>query len=935
MSVPVPEESPAASARVCDRGVELAFPVHVLRLEVCASNIIRVVASSAPGAAARKSFAVLPRPSGKVSYAIRDHGDRIELRTDELLVTVNRRTGAAIFADHAGRTILAERSGGRTFTSAVVQGEPVWQVRQLWERAGDEALYGLGQHAFGQLNIQGRALDLWQRNGVIAVPMLTSSRGYGVLWDQACRTRFGDPRDPALLCGEFRATFFADREFLRPVVTRVDRTIAIAAGPGVPDDNRRIHPSLPATGEVAVRWEGNIRPERSGLHMLQPFYNAGLKVWVDGVLVIDHWRQGWLYWYDQALVPLEAGREHRIRLEWIVDQGDPTLRLECRPPEEDAAMSLWSEATDAIDYYFIHGPDLDRVIAGYRLLTGAVPLPPVWAFGLWQSRERYRTAQESLDVLARYRRLEVPVDAIVQDWLYWRLPEWGSHAFDPERFPDPAGWVRAVHEQFHARLMLSLWPKFHVGTPNFEALRSRGFLYEPNLAEDIKDWLGFTFTFYDAFNPAARELYWRQVEASLGHFGIDAWWLDATEPEMRHAPAYADVRDAMHPTAAGPSARVLLAYPLVHNEGIYQHARASHPDRRVFLLTRSGFAGLQRCAAACWSGDITSTWSSLRQQIPAGLGFCLSGLPYWTTDSGGFAVPPRWCGRDQQGSTADVAIMEPAAAEEWAELNTRWLQYATFCPLMRIHGQFPFREIWEFGGEDSPAFGVMSAFIRLRYRLLPYLYSVAGSVTHSGGTLMRALVMDFPDDATAREIGHAFMFGPALLVAPVTAYRVRTLPVYLPSTPGGWYCFWHGTWAAAGQTVDVEAPYERIPVHVRAGAIVPLGPEKQFTTEKPADPLTVLIYAGADGAFTLYEDDGLSYAYERGAAARIPLRWDDDSGVLTIGAREGGFPGMLEERTFQLVLVSTPRPAGYLAVRVDREVRYAGEEVRVDLRASG
>jgi alpha-D-xyloside xylohydrolase len=475
-------------------------------------------------------------------------------------------------------------------------------------------------------------------------------------------------------------------------------------------------------------------------------------------------------------------------------------------------------------------------------------------------------------------------------------------------------------------VMLSTWAKFYTSTDNFAAMQARGFMLEPNLREGTKDFLGYPFSFYDAFNPAARDLYWQQMEPTLFRRGVDAWWMDASEPEMRDAPMYEDVRDAMGTTAQGAASRVMLAYPLLHNEGFYQHHRAAAPDQRVFILTRSGFAGLQRTAAACWSGDITSTWSALRQQIPAGLSLGLSGLPYWTTDSGGFSVPPRWAAHDAENRST----MTPEDAAEWAELNTRWLQYATFCPLMRIHGQFPLREIWEFGEENSPAFQTMVEFDLLRYRMLPYIYSVAGAITHEGGTLMRALVMDFPHDAPAREIGDQFMFGPSLLISPVTTYQARTQSVYLPTTPGGWYDFWTGETLAGGKRITAPAPFERIPVHVRAGAIVPFGPAIQYTTEKPADPLTVLVYAGTNGAFALYEDDGLSYGYERGEAARIAFRWDDQARTLTIGAREGSFTGMLETRTMNIVLVARARhPGATGSTRTERTVTYKGVALTV------
>jgi len=585
-------------------------------------------------------------------------------------------------------------------------------------------------------------------------------------------------------------------------------------------------------------------------------------------------------------------------------------------------LSLCSEVSDGFAYSFVYGPDLDDVVAGYRELTGRAPLMPRWALGLWQSRERYRTAQESLDTLAEFRRRRIPVDTIVQDWQYWKGDEWGSHAFDPARFPDPAGWIREIHERLGARLMISVWPKFYTTTDNFRALKERGFLYPETLKRPTKDWLGNVHTFYDAFNPEARKLFWKQMNDTLFGKGVDAWWMDATEPELVGEGTPEALKAAMHPTALGSGARMANAYVLPSSQAVYEGQRSADPRKRVFILTRSAFAGVQRYASATWSGDIASDWDVLRKQIPAGLNMALSGVPWWTTDVGGFAVPRRW-------STANPRRED---VEEWRELVTRWFQYATFTPLLRVHGQSPNREMWFFGGDEGHrAYETQLAFDRLRYRLLPYAYTLAAETTRRHASLMRPLVMDFRDDPEVLGIGDQFLFGPSLLVNPVVAHGVTRRSVYLPRG-AGWYDFWTGAHHAGGRRIDAPAPYESLPLYVKAGSILPMGPEVQSTAEKPADPLTVWVYTGADAAFELYEDDGVSYDYETGAFSVIPLRWDERSATLRIGERTGAFPGMLRSREVRVVFVSKQTAVPHAATPDGaRTVRYDGGPIVVQL----
>jgi alpha-D-xyloside xylohydrolase len=928
-SIPV-----AMSLQRVPEGLVVRVGDGFLKLEVCADDVVRVAYAKDQAFFARKSLAAQPKRCEGAQFEVTEGAGTATLATAKLRVRIDLATGKVAFFDPSGAPVLEEKDGGRTLMAATVQGEDTQHVRQEWLPHADEALYGLGENHLGLLNLKGYDLDLWQHNGTIVIPFLVSSRGWGILWDNTSFTRFGDLREFAPIPperlfdasgkrGGLTGSYYRGADFKHLVGERVDRSIDIALSSKEKKPNQLIYAGLPE-GPASVRWAGEVEPEVTGDYTFQTFSNNGIKLWVDDRLVINHWRQGWLPWKDVAKVRLEAKRHTKIRLEWNKDQGMETVQLLWKTPSSSPqTTSLWSEVGDGIDYYFVYGPQLDKVVAGYRRITGPAPMIPRWALGLWQSRQRYETAKASLDVVDGFRSRGIPFDNIVQDWFYWKEDAWGSHEFDKDRFPDPDGWVRKIHEK-HARLMISVWGKFYPGTKNFEAMRSQGFLYGLNLTEGLRDWVGdggYPYTFYDAFNPAAGKLFWSQMEQSLFRKKVDAWWLDAPEPDLLPTPTLDGQRTHMHPTALGSGSRMLNAYSLMNSKTVYEGQRSVAPDQRVFILTRSAFAGNQHYGAAVWSGDITSTWTALRLQIPAGLGMSVSGIPYWTMDIGGFSVPARF------------AAEHPTAedAEEWRELNARWFEFGTFVPLLRVHGEAPKREMWELGGEKHPAYQAELKFDRIRYRLLPYMYSLAGAVTHEGGTIMRPLVMDFRADAKARDVTDQYLFGPAFLVSPVTTYKARSRVVYLPGA-SSWYDFWTGTNATGGQSIEAPAPYDSMPIHVKAGSIIPTGPEIAYTDEKPADPIVLWIYAGADGQFTLYEDDGVTYAYEKGSFARIPIRWNDAARTLTIAKREGSFAGMQKERTFDVVLVSKAKPVSFsFAPKADKTVRYDGAAVQLKM----
>ena len=513
-------------------GVIFPFDRSYLKLEVWGDNIIRVVSAKNPAFFAHNTPATEVRHQIKTNWKLTTDKTTTTLSTGQLQARVDLATGAVSFFDANGRPVLAEKAGARVFTPATVQGENTYHVAQQWLSHADESLYGLGQLQFGTVDIKGYDLDLWQHNTCVVVPLLVSSRGYGVFWDNLSFTRFGDLREWGPVPENCLVDTFGQSGGLTTGTFN----------PAAPDQlqNPRSTAVISATpggrggGGRWTGWTGDLVPPSTGLYQFRLYSNGGIKMWLDGKLVIDHWRQNWLTENDQIKVRLEAGRHYAIKIEHGGDQAT-TMQLTWKTPPPDGSTALWSEVGDGIDYYFIYGPALDQVIAGYRQLTGQATLMPEWAFGLWQSRQRYETAQQSLDVVKEYRRLGIPFDNIVQDWQYWQPNAWGSHQFDPSRFPDPAGWIKDIHA-LHAHLMISVWGKFYTGTTNFVEMQNAGFLYQPNLKEGLLDWINYPYTFYDAFNPGARKLYWSQINQALFSKGIDAWWEDATEPDLTASP---------------------------------------------------------------------------------------------------------------------------------------------------------------------------------------------------------------------------------------------------------------------------------------------------------------------------------------------------------------------------------------------------------------
>ena len=767
------------------RGQAVVVKTKTLNLEmqVFTSATVRILRFRAGATAAKTSLSVTAKPAA-APFAVTQSGDVLTVKTAQLNVQLNLKSGLVRFATLGGALLLREVPTDSLFTPTSDVGKPAYIVQQRFGLSTAEALYGLGQFQDGVMNWRNHRVKLRQVNQFIANPFLVSTAGYGILWDNYSATTFRD----------------------------------------------------------------NAR-----------------------------------------------------------------------------GASFSSEIGDCIDYYFVYARDADGVVAGYRALTGKAPMFGKWVFGFWQCRERYKSQDELQGVVEKYRALRVPLDNIVQDWQYWGTDNnyWNSTEFGNPAFPKPRVMVEKVHG-LNAHLMISVWPSFGEKTAIHQELKQANLLYK------FKNWPpDGGVRVYDAFDPKARDVYWRYMNKNLFSLGIDAWWLDASEPEQFDREGALDSAQ----TALGSFKRMRNAFPLQHTKGVYEHQRAASADKRVFILTRSAFAGQQRYGAAVWSGDIHGSWDVLRKQIAGGLNFSLAGIPYWTTDIGGFFT----------GKTYPLGVADPA----FQELYVRWFQFGAFSPLFRSHGTDTPREIYQFGAKGDWAYDAQAKFVALRYRLLPYIYSQAWRVTAQGYTLMRGLAMDFAQDPKVYDIDNEYMFGQNLLVNPVTTAQytqknadatqkgtadfstVKSQALYLPRS-ASWYDFWTGERTPGGQTVTRPTPIDLMPLYVRAGAILPLGPVVQYAAEPTTVPLELRVYRGADAEFVLYEDENDSYRYEKGDYATIPLRWNEKAQQLSIGRRAGSYPGMARTRMFNVVFVNQTHGAGLATTEhPDRVVRYQGDLVTV------
>ena len=938
-----------------------------IRLQVVNDRIIRVQATAEQGFRNKQSLIIVPQNS-KAQYKVEEQGDDLIITTAAMRAVLNEATGQITFYDLKDQVLLKEvAQGGKTFKPFTVPDREIgvdiakvpeaqkhgWSWRALFDSPDNEAFYGLGQHQSEELNMKGKNEDLFQYNTKVSVPFVISNKNYGILWDSYSYSRWGNPDDYLQLNRAFKLYDKDGKEGQLTGTYVAKNGQKIVRG----EDSIYFEYAMPETSEICnktdkggiqnlpkgfalngskVVYEGYVEAPTNSFYQFILYYAGYMKIYIDGKLVVpERWRTAWnpnSYKFETAI---QKGKKTPIRIEWQPDGDVSYCGLRVAAPRSEAEknqLSIWSEMSPDMDYYFIAGKNMDEVISGYRTLTGKAPVYPKWVLGFWQSRERYQSSKDIEENMKKFRDLKIPVDNIVQDWNYWKLDSWGSHEFEAARYPNPQAMLDSVHA-LHGRFMISVWPKFYDTVKNYKELDSKGWMYHQAIKDDIHDWLGFRGSFYDAYDAGARKMFWRQMDENLYtkyKFGIDAWWMDASEPNVRDCTPMWYRKALSGPTALGTSTEYFNAYSIVNADAIYNGQRSVNPNQRVFLLTRSGFAGEQRYSTATWSGDIATRWEDMRAQMTAGLNYSMAGLPFWRMDQGGFCVENRYVAAQQE---FDKTGKENADLKEWRELQARWNQFGCFVPLYRAHGQWPLREVWNIAPADHPAYKTIVAYDKLRYRLMPYLYSMAGMVHLKDYTMMRGLVMDFNGDEKVLDIKDQWMFGSALMACPVGEYQKYSREVYLPKQKG-WYDFYTGTYHAGGQTIVADAPFDKIPVFIPEGAILPIGPEMQWSDEKKPELIDLYVYAGKDGSYTLYEDEGTNYNYEKGKYAVIDFKYDDARKQVTIGARKGSFDGMLQKRRFNIILVDQKKQQGVNLAKSPKGkvVKYAGQAMTVKLK---
>ncbi|KAA6329046.1 Alpha-xylosidase BoGH31A [termite gut metagenome] len=798
------------------------------------------------------------------AYKIKETDDELTLSLEKISVIVDKKKETLRFTDQNGHLILQEKESGRQINNSTVQGEPTFAIEQQFLSPSDEYLYGTGQFQDGYLNIKGLTRRLTQVNTQISIPFILSSKGYGLLWHNYGLTDFNP----------------ADQKVELTSITGEGTTVTVnvTSTNGTKQEVRVSNGfsasfEIPESGRYALLLD--VGQNMSRKHYLN----------IDGKNIIDV-NNGWLPPTSSVIIDLEAGKHEALVQGNNNDK--PVLFYKLVTDE----TTFRSPVAEAVDYTVFAGFG-DDVISSYRQLSGAAPMMPRWALGYIHCRERFKTQEELLSIARKFRERKLPMDLIVQDWLYWGKYGWNAMQFDETTFPDATQMVKDLHD-INVRLMISVWSRVDTASAVGKQLTANG-AYIPE-----RDWVDF-------HNPEAAAIYWKSFNEGLVQpHQVDAWWQDATEPEND------DLHNRWVNKGTIPGDKLRNTYPLFVNKTVYEGYRQDNPGKRTMILTRSAFSGMQRYGTATWSGDVSNDWETLRRQIAGGLGQMAAGLPWWTYDAGGFF-------RFGFNQYTDKA---------YHERFLRWFQAGTFIPLLRVHGYQSDTEFWNYGEEVER---IALKYLNFRYRMLPYTYSQMAAITFNGSTLMRPLVMDFPFDTKALEQKHEFMFGPSFLVAPVLDEGKSQWAVYLPENPAGWIDFWSGNHFDGSQTVNVGVDWETIPLFVKAGSILPLGPEQQYTSEKPDAPWEIRIYPGADAKYTIYEDEGNNYNYETGAYSVYDLIWDDAAQTLTIGDKKGKFEGMNRTRELNIVKVAPKTGNGIGIVAPQKVVSYAGKQLKVVL----
>lgn len=796
----------------------------------------------------------LPAPAFQFS----ETSSELKLSTKAITVLFDKQTGAIDYCDKTGKKFLSEEAGSRKLISNSVMGEPCFIAEQSFNSPADEYLFGLGQFQDGHYNLRNVTRKLIQVNSQISIPFIYSSKGYGILWHQYGLTYF-NPADNDIVLSKQNNSSAENKE----------AEVTTSSGTQKVSQRQSLYKgsfSVPADGEYSIALD------------LGDMDNRHLVV-IDDDAVIDQ-SNFWLPPATSNIVKLKAG-EHSVQ---VVCKSSNVPKLSWN--KTDNTTTFRSPNAKELEYVVFYGKNADEVISTYRNLSGNVPMLPLWAYGFWQCRERYTSGQHLVQTVQEFRKRNLPMDVIVQDWQYWGKYGWGVPKFDEANYPEPEKFIRQLHD-LEAHFSISVWEnldkKSDVAKPYVEKN-----LYIPNTP-----WI-------DIYNPETRITHWNALNENLFSKGVDSWWMDATEPE----------NDALagKQTYFGLGNFYRLTYPLFVSKAIYEGQRKTNPEKRVAILTRSAFAGQQRYGTINWSGDIGGTWDSYKRQIVAGLNYSLTGMPYWTTDIGGFFRP----GKSQ--------YTDP----KYHDLLTRWFQWGTFNPIFRIHGYQTETEPWKYGDTVETN---MRTMLNLRYRLMPYIYSEAWQVSKNGSTIMRPMVMDFKNDATAIGQSYEYMFGKSFLVAPITEPGITEWKVYLPKATR-WYNFWTGKHFTGGKTIKTGAPQNEIPLFVKAGSIIPMGKFIQSTNER-SDTVEIRVYPGADGQFSLYNDEGDNYNYEKGKYRVIPFKWNEQQQTLTIDKQQGDFQGAFKKRVFNIVWVSEECGAGIEIASKTKTIGYTGEKIVV------